>query len=269
MKAFLDTTILTTVLLKEGRPRDTCLIALKRYESTEMPVYAIKEFKAGPLSYWVWLHNKLKVGHSLAEGITAIRALNPLQVHRKATALEALEYALQKQKNVSIADWPEKYGGDGEPDRIMADRIRFSMRRRIAKAWNDRHKIADKTVLPLSCYHEVSPQEGKDGLLDIQPIRCDQPDCYLAKEMKKDPASLVKIRDSLSKLPQKPENVNRLRVIKEMIRVPKREVSDELCRKLGDAVFAFFAPPDAAILTTNAADHLPLAEALGKQVETP
>ncbi len=44
---------------------------------------------------------------------------------------------------------------------------------------------------------------------------------------------------------------------------------EKTCRSLGDAIFAFFAPADAAILTTNERDHRPLAAALGKSVDTP
>jgi hypothetical protein len=41
------------------------------------------------------------------------------------------------------------------------------------------------------------------------------------------------------------------------------------CRSLGDAVFAFLAPADSVILTTNVKDHQPLAEALGKSAISP
>lgn len=54
-----------------------------------------------------------------------------------------------------------------------------------------------------------------------------------------------------------------------MYRNPKRPIEDKDCRSLGDAVFAFLAPDGATILTTNERDHKPLAEALGKKVETP
>jgi hypothetical protein len=41
------------------------------------------------------------------------------------------------------------------------------------------------------------------------------------------------------------------------------------CIGLGDAVFAFFAPNQSAILTTNIKDHAPLAASLGKQAISP
>jgi hypothetical protein len=41
------------------------------------------------------------------------------------------------------------------------------------------------------------------------------------------------------------------------------------CQALGDAYFAFFAPDDADILTTNLKDHCPLAESIGKTAVGP
>src|ERR1017187_2506973 len=148
-KAFVDTTILANVLLKDGSSKEAALAALARYDSTEMPVYAIKEFKAGPLSYWVWLHNRLKAGGSFADGLTGIRKLHPLKAHHKATALEALEWASQQQKGVSVSDWGQKYGPKADTDNIMADRARYSLRRRITNAWARRRKITGAVVLPL------------------------------------------------------------------------------------------------------------------------
>ena len=49
----------------------------------------------------------------------------------------------------------------------------------------------------------------------------------------------------------------------------KVRLTEEQCRFVGDAVFAFFCPDDAAILTTNVKDHKPLAEAIGKDVDWP
>ncbi len=54
-----------------------------------------------------------------------------------------------------------------------------------------------------------------------------------------------------------------------MVRLPKEKLTDQHCRQLGDAVFAFFCPNDAVILTTNAKDLAPLAESLGKKTHTP
>jgi hypothetical protein len=43
----------------------------------------------------------------------------------------------------------------------------------------------------------------------------------------------------------------------------------DICRSLGDAIFAFFAPDDCIIVTTNLKDHEPLARALNKSATRP
>jgi hypothetical protein len=48
-----------------------------------------------------------------------------------------------------------------------------------------------------------------------------------------------------------------------------RPLDNSKCRSLGDAVFAFLAPVDSVILTTNIKDHRPLAQALGKSAVSP
>jgi hypothetical protein len=218
----------------------------------------------------VWLHNKLKIGGSLADALGAIKTLHPLRAHQKATALEALERALQQQKNSTLGELVEKYGTKANQDNISADRVRLSLQRRIVRAWRRRRDLVGAVVGPLSCYNEIQPYVDANGLIVDEPLRCNPPgDCCLAREMKRDQAALIKLRDALATLPAKPETSKRLAAIKDMIRIPKRDISDQGCRRLGDAVFAFFAPIDSVILTTNVLDHRPLAEALGKLVETP
>lgn len=58
-KAFVDTTILADALLKPGEVEQLTKTALLRYTTTELPVYAIKEFKAGVLKNYIWFYNKL------------------------------------------------------------------------------------------------------------------------------------------------------------------------------------------------------------------
>jgi hypothetical protein len=58
-------------------------------------------------------------------------------------------------------------------------------------------------------------------------------------------------------------------VLSQLIRQPQKHITEEECRWLGDAIFAFFCPRAAVILTTNMRDHVPLAEAIGKRAENP
>ena len=61
-KVFLDTTILTDALLKPGT--ETCqqpVQAIGGAVQVGLCQYAIKEFRAGPFSHFVWVYNKVRV----------------------------------------------------------------------------------------------------------------------------------------------------------------------------------------------------------------
>jgi hypothetical protein len=86
--------------------------------------------------------------------------------------------------------------------------------------------------------------------------------------MKSKPEMLEKLRASIPETSTRDEDRKRRAALKQLLR-PKSNIDRETCRELGDAVFAFFCPDDAVILTTNIRDHKPLAEALGKKAQTP
>jgi len=77
------------------------------------------------------------------------------------------------------------------------------------------------------------------------------------------------LKNAVEAQTQKPENQRRYQALPGIIRNPRKPITEKVCRDLGDAIFAFFAPVDSVILTTNPGDHAPLAGALGKTVETP
>lgn len=271
-KAYVDTTILTNVLLKSGVKHDTCVAALGRYETTEMPVYAIKEFSAGPLSYWIWCHNKLVTSRSLPDTMAAINVLfaTPGR-NRPATALEALgEAARHVTSGTRFGDLVDKYGAAAEEAVVLADRHRYWMRMKVERAWRRRRSVVSSVVHALACFDENAPTIDRSGLLGPRSWKC-RPvlECSLAPALRADVTALGRLRNAILAEPTKPENERRLKVLKNIIRTPKRLVDEGACRRLGDAVFAFFAPADSVILTTNERDHRPLAAALGKKVETP
>jgi len=83
------------------------------------------------------------------------------------------------------------------------------------------------------------------------------------------PESLAKLIEVLEKLPPKNENEQRKKVLKSLLRKPKEPLDNNQCRSLGDAVFALLCPSSSVISTTNVKDHLPLAQALNKEVVDP
>jgi hypothetical protein len=263
-KAYVETTIITDALLKPlSESQAAALAALKRYEVTLLPVYAIKEWKAGPLSYFAYLHNKLVATKSLAKTFEAV-SLVYQQQYRMRTSLEALAAATR----LGEKDGPKT--GKPYDDETLADRYRLKIKELIFRAWKQRRRITTTTVQDLACYVESAPTITDQGVIDLSPKYCERDrECCLSTELKKNSASLELLRKSIPDNSKRKEDVRRRQALRHLYRTPERPFRREQCRDLGDAFFAFFAPQDAVILTTNAKDHRPLAEALGKRVETP
>src|SRR5437764_7115047 len=157
-KAFIDTTVLTDALLKPGHLGSAARAALRRYDVTELPVYAIKEFKAGPLKNFIWFHNKLVLLKSYARSLEVLQrmSLSPKR-YTTATALEALQGAAYASRNLTSSDLRAMYGDKAKLDSILCDRYRLAIRVAIEKAWRRRRSLTTDIVIPLSCYKEVSP----------------------------------------------------------------------------------------------------------------
>ncbi|WP_339135648.1 MAG: hypothetical protein WGN25_18510 [Candidatus Electrothrix sp. GW3-4] len=272
-KAFIDTTILTDLLVKSGKQHNLAKKALANYETTLLPVYAIKEFKAGPLRNYVYAHNKLVSTESYSETIDAIQKLSRTpQRYKTSTALEALKVAHDNSiAKLTPQDLLSKYGDPApEMDKIIYDESRLALKVIIFKAWKRRRKIATDVIFPLNCYSEKDPFEESTGLIQDKPVKCDNSnDCSVKKMMLGNLKHLELIKDAIENDSEKRENTNRLKVIKRILKHPRCDLNDRDCRWLGDAVFAFLCPNDAELLTTNLKDHEPIVSALGKKVVSP
>ncbi len=267
-KAYVETTILTNVLLKPDSSKQTAALgAVRRYAETLLPVYAIKEWKAGPLDHYSYFHDKLVQTRSLRYTFAAINAPNPVtEARRKDTSVEAFEAAAVLEG--TLHETPSI----GTRDEEMADRYRLAIAGLIIRSWRKRRKVTTKTIQDLECYAETEPTIGKNGFFEMSPKECsgDRP-CCLWDELTKDANRnlLIALRDSIPETSTRYEDRNRRKVLKQLINTPKIPLMRENCRWLGDAVFAFFCPNDAVILTTNVRDHRPLAKAIGKRAEAP
>jgi hypothetical protein len=269
-KAFLDTTILTDVLLKPGSPAAAeAGAAIARFDKTLLPAYAIKEFKAGPLTNFVWFHNKL-VLNSLTDALAALQRMSR-SPHRylTSTAIESLRVSVYKFSQERLSDLVAKYGPRATEGEVLRDQHRLAIKLAVMKAWKKRRRVTSEVVYPLACYKEIDPYEDR-GLLVLNPTKCPpNAECSMASQLKGSPESLAKLKVATDSQEVNPERHRRSRALRNLIRRPKDPLSDQACRDLGDAVFAFLAPADATILTTNLKDHRPLADALGKRVENP
>lgn len=267
-KAFVDTTILTDILLKPSEKGKIAKESLAKFKETLLPVYAIKEFKAGPLSNFAWMHNKFAITDSFTDSLTALHGMSRSpKRYTTSTAIEALKEAAAATlkggaTNQRLVD---KYGAKASPDTTLCAMFRLSIKTSILKSWRRRRSTTTKTVEPLSCYEEKEPFEHK-GLMEVSPTKCKpEKECCLAPELRKKNAELKILVETIKNLPGKTENDRRHKVLHEISRKPTNPVTEAYCRGLGDAYFALFCPEDAVILSTNIKDHKPLAEALGKE----
>ena len=263
--AFVDTTVLVDVLLNKSR---TAAAALQRFSETQLPQYAIKEFKAGALYNWVWFHNNLVRLKSFHKALTALQKMSRTpKRYTTATALQALAGAAQQSGFQTLKQLELKYGEKARQDAVLCDMYRFFVYKRILTAWKNRRQVTSKVVDPLSCYKETAPYE-ENGLLVLEDTKCFA-DCSLRPLLTAKINDLEKLKRSIAKNATRPEDQHRSKALHDLIRKRKAAMSEKMCRNLGDAIFAFFAPQTSTILTTNVRDHLPLAAALGKQVQSP
>jgi hypothetical protein len=262
--AYVETTVLTDILLKpRTRKQERATAALQRYRNTLLPVYSIKEWKAGPLDYFAYLHDKLVFTKSFARTLQAISAL-ARGSYRQSTSLEALAAAA-----ITVEARPQRYAGLGNRDDEMADSYRLALASLIIRSWQRRRQITTRVVDDLACYIEVAPHVGQDGYFDLKPQKCDgDQECCLGPVLKSQPQLLENLRAAVPDSGRK-EDEKRRQALKRLIKHPKEKVDRDTCRALGDAIFAFFCPKSAVVLTTNLRDHEPLAEAIGKTAEQP
>ena len=112
--------------------------------------------------------------------------------------------------------------------------------------------------------------ESVDIKFDLDPRLCDgDQECCLAAELKSKRDLLEALRGAIPQNSTRREDQKRRQALKQLLKHPKEVVSRETCRDLGDAIFAFFCPDNAVVLTTNLRDHDPLAKAIGKKAESP
>lgn len=269
-KVFADTTILTDILLKPGPARISAKSALNKFQSSLLPAYAIKEFKAGPLRRFVWFHNKLVLSRSFEKTLAALQKLAATpQRYLTLTAIEALRVSAYSSAKTKLKDLEAKYGPMAEMDQVQLDEYRLATSTAVLKAWARRRQVTDQIVSNLNCYEETAPRWSK-GLLDILPVSCSpNPECCLGQTLKAATDELRQLKEATNRQPPSTETARRSSALGDLIRKPKMAMSDRMCRNLGDAFIVFLAPRDAVILTTNVRHLKPLADALDKIVKTP
>jgi hypothetical protein len=266
-KAYVETTIIADALLKPGNPKcSQALSALKRYDQTFLPVYSIKEWKAGIMKHYAYLHEKLVQTKSLSRTIQLIGSLpDAYHRYRKNTSLEALSAAVHLSSQTRSAT-----SISANEDEELADRYRLAIAVLLMLSWEKRRQLTTETIQELDCYTESPPVLTESGVFNLSPMNCsNETECALEKALKQKPELLNMMADSIPPSSTRQEDVKRRQVLRDLARLRNFQLTPEKCRALGDAIFAFFAPVGCVVLTTNVKDHGPLAEAIGKSAEKP
>lgn len=266
-KAFLDTTILTDALLKQNEQGRCARTAVSRYDITELPTYAIKEFKAGPLRNYVWFYNKVVSLSSWEDAVATIPSVRR-QFNKMSTALQALADFEGSISKALPSDFITKHPGRTMGE-IKKKEAEVWLKTKIFYAWMQRRHLATNVVEPLSCYEERDPVINKHRLIIDKPVHCPTDDCCLRSQFTGKSALTAELFKACESLPAKAETTKRRQILRQLVRHPERPLEDKDCRNLGDAVFALQCPKDAVILTTNMADHSILAAAAGVSAEHP
>jgi hypothetical protein len=270
-EAFVDTTVLVDILLKPGAVGAQSRRALQAFDTTQLPVYALKEMRMGALRYVIWLHNNLATFESVSRTTKAIAGMiRTPQRNLASTAVEALSTVQEILGRESYGKLAKMYGSKANQDNIDARRYRLAARRLILNAWKERRSVTSTVVEPLECFDEVAIAEnGKH--LKVSPAGCQKAStCSLGKKLAHRLPELQSLAAAVASLKSpRLEDKRRLTVLRDFIRKPKEGLSHQACRSIGDAYFAVFAPPGSVIVTTNLKDHAVLAEALGKAAQTP
>ena len=138
-KAYVETTVLTDALLKPGARAAAARYAISSFTESFLPVYSIKEMKAGPLHHYVWFHGKLVTTGSWERTLEQLRRMAATPRTRwVSTAVEALEAAAHKNRHVTIGDLAKRYGPLATEDAVLCDRYRLTLRSIVMRAWRTR-----------------------------------------------------------------------------------------------------------------------------------
>lgn len=266
-KGFLDTTVLTDALLKTNEQGRAARNAIANCSTVLVSRYALKEFRAGPIRAYAWFHNKVAGAVSFAEAVGGIRSVMR-QKNLAATAVEALAEFNSSIGKMKLVAAEEQYPRD-TINEMMKKEAKAYLRTKVLLAWRALKRTPYQASHPLPCYAEIAPTLNDDGTLEYKPLMCTLGNCCLPKQFAGQKVESQALRDVCALLEDKSEMRKRRRVLERIIRSPSTALSESECRALGDAVFALQCPVDAVILTTNLADHEPLAKAIGKSVRGP
>jgi hypothetical protein len=268
--AFIETTVLTNLLLKKDGSETAAEAAIARYTGAIVHQFAWKEFKRGPLKNFVWAFNKLVDNRSFLDTLAALQRMSITpQRYLTSTAIQAFHTAFTAMfSSPNLNALKLQYGDKADTDRLHADLIRLELKRTIIGAWNKRNNLYGGQQEKLSCYPDVDLVE-KGARIEVDPRDCPRgTDCCLRSRLSNRRKEVGVAKDALPN-DQRKETRERYRVLRQLEKHHSSLMSTADCQRFGDAYFVLFCPEDAELLTTNVRDIQPMADALNIPFSTP
>jgi len=266
--AFLETTAIADLLFKDKGTSGRILEILSKYKVKYSSQYVRMEIKRGVLRHFVYLHNKAVECKKLSEVHACISTLSSTpQKNKLSTVLKAIEdfYANFEQREL------RKLPVNSKPTEFQKSMLAAFLRTRIRRFWTAFEKQVDIIVDDTECYkrlHVLKPPTFDGKVFDNTFSNCDKfkPGiCRLRDFCNDNENGLVDVHTNLSKT-QKPdvETEKRLRAIKEVLRVKKRDILQRECWRMSDALMVLEAPANSEIINGNCKHYDALCNAVGK-----
>lgn len=268
--AFIETTVLTNLLLKKDGSERAAKAAIGKYTNAVVHQFAWKEFKRGPLKNFVWAFNKLADTKSFLDTLLALQRMSMTpQRYLTATAIQAFHTAFKGMFSAASLDTlKSQYGEKADVDKLHADAIRLELKRTIVTSWSKRRTLFGGQQEPLPCYPDKDLTEN-GARLELDPRDCKRgSDCCLRSRLSNRRKDVAAAKDALPDDKRK-ETRERYRVLRQLEKHPNSLMLPKDCRRFGDAYFVLFCPDDAVVLTTNVRDIQPMADALRVPFSTP
>jgi hypothetical protein len=269
---FVDTTVLADALLKPGWKQDSAIAALRKFDETELPAYALKEFSAGALDHVVWMYNKLIETRSATKTLEIAQRQHPVYEKRRTATVTEIWIVLNKMwGSLAARGTLDERGIAASNESLHFDYFRLQLYSLIKRAWTKRRRLTTRVVGELPCFHDL-PLRVERKLFAKPDAVCDASiPCASAIHLRSKKNQLAMVRQVIESQPTSWENRRRCQVIGYILtgKWKSKVVENKDCRAFGDAVFAVLCPPGGTIVTTNVRDIKPLADRLHKFIFDP
>ena len=267
-KVFLETTIMIDRLCKDRETKSKIEKILSNYNKTYTSNYARMEFKKGFIQNLVYLHGKVVQCKDLTDVFEAISRLSATpKGHLLGSILENIKNFYKKIYQTKPSEIIKNHG-DISLDEYLKEMAESYLNNLIRNSWRRFDKVVDEMVNPMKCFVDIEPPRKLGSIYDNTPRTCNKSKykCEIRKFFNDMPESFTDIFNRLGNLHNPDtETINRIRSLREILRVRKRDIRTKDCWNCSDAIMAVEAPNDSDIFNNNQKHYIPICEAIGKK----